>query len=252
MENTLIPKLQEDPEYQDNKFVQDLKNGYDKYQFKKLDIDMLKVKDNVFNSMKFSDYLKGFKELGNVKIGNMSLTDAFMLYNMIVNKNKYGSDRMTSLFQYYLDQSDGDNVLTSYYQSVGNLDYNNNQDIESLLNNIKFNEKDMQVNIAKTVNSQEFQKEDYIKTLVDGQLTLMRKVGNSYISVGLVVPPVQNEEISMTMLRSKNYLNDFTFGTINLQLNQALVRNLESNDKVMQAFQELTQSGKIIIKRICE
>ena len=252
MENTLIPKLQEDPEYQDNKFVQDLKNGYDKYQFKKLDIDMLKVKNNVFNSMKFSDYLKGFEELGNVKIGNMPLTDAFMLYNMIVNKNKYGSDRMTSLFQYYLDQSDGDNVLTSYYQSVGNLDYNNNQDIESLLNNIKFNEKDMQVNIAKTVNSQEFQKEDYIKTLVDGQLTLMRKVGNSYISVGLVVPPVQNEEISMTMLRSKNYLNDFTFGTINLQLNQALVRNLESNDKVMQAFQELTQSGKIIIKRICE
>ena len=202
--------------------------------------------------MKFSDYLKGFKELGNVKIGNMPLTDAFMLYNMIVNKNKYGSDRMTSLFQYYLDQSDGDNVLTSYYQSVGNLDYNNNQDIESLLNNIKFNEKDMQVNIAKTVNSQEFQKEDYIKTLVDGQLTLMRKVGNSYISAGLVVPPVQNEEVSMTMLRSKNYLNDFTFGTINLQLNQALVRNLESNDKVMQAFQELTQSGKIIIKRICE
>ena len=48
------------------------------------------------------------------------------MYNLIVNKNKYGSDRLTSLFQQYLDQNTGSNILTDYYKSVGELDYNNN------------------------------------------------------------------------------------------------------------------------------
>ena len=251
MENVLIPKLQSDSAYENNAFVQGLINGYDKFSFKKLDMDMLNIEGNIHNTVKFDKYLQGFKDLGNEKVGNMTMTDAFMLYNLIVNKNKYGSDRLTSLFQQYLDQNTGSNILTDYYKSVGELDYNNNQDIAQLLKDINFDDKDLQTNIARTVNTTDYQKDDYLKTLIDGQLTLMKRIGNDYKSVGLIVPPVQNEERVHTLLRAKNYLNDFTFGTLQIQTNQSLIRNLDSDDKFVQAMIGLTVSGKVQLELNC-
>ena len=254
METVLIPRYQKNPNFQENEFIQDFKNGYDQYTFKKLDMDMLRVKDSTFNSIKFSNYLRGFKELRNEKIGDLKLTDAFMLYNIVVNKNKYGSERMTSLFQFYLDQNvNEENILTKYYQSVGDLDYDNTQSIDELLKSIGYNESDMQSSIARVVNDVDFQKDDYVKTLVDGELVLMKRVGKGYRQVSTVVPFVENEDFGKKMLRSKNYLNDFTFGTSQLQANKALVTSLDSeNDKRAEAaLINLTQSGKIKINRIC-
>nr|DAT77691.1 MAG TPA: hypothetical protein [Caudoviricetes sp.] len=35
-------------------------------------------------------------------INNVPLSDLFVLYNLLVNKNQYGSDRLTTLFDSFL------------------------------------------------------------------------------------------------------------------------------------------------------
>jgi len=52
----------------------------------------------------------------------MPLSDWFALYNLIVNKNQYGSDRLTKIFDNFIKEYDskGDNLINRYLRYVGN------------------------------------------------------------------------------------------------------------------------------------
>lgn len=123
-----------------NPFVSDLQmnrrlepNGY-QVSYAKLPIDLMKIKSESDQVM-LEAYKDGFKKLNKMKIGNNTIADLFFLYNLIVNKNRYGSDRLTSLFNAVMLDKEDMSIIMSYQKSIGESDYV--LDLENGLYNIE-------------------------------------------------------------------------------------------------------------------
>lgn len=180
----IIPQLQETGRYGDivipnhgeNAFLQSLKVVYDKYEVPRLstELDMLR-KDSTPNSQrKFQEYLNGLSALKEVKIGELSLADWFILYNLYVNQNQYGSDRLTTVFKNSLINKGS--ILETYFKYVGSVDFNQIND--NVLQELGYNLEDLLIRIAPYVQrSQEsYAKAPYIRTtLTSGELVYKKK-----------------------------------------------------------------------------
>lgn len=71
-----------------NPFVKSLIRGFDRdVPIYKCDLNMMTVDSSNDSKIRFQNYLKGLKELKNYTINNVPLSDLFVLYNLIVNKN---------------------------------------------------------------------------------------------------------------------------------------------------------------------
>jgi hypothetical protein len=72
------------------------------------------------------NYQKGFNELVDnditIKLGKntFKVADLFFIYNLIVNKDRSGSDRLTKLFASYI--SNPNNISKSFYQFYERID----------------------------------------------------------------------------------------------------------------------------------
>lgn len=164
------------PNYENNAFLQGLQIVYDKYEIPTLatELDMLR-KDGTPNSQrKFQGYLNGLNDLKEVIIGGTSLSDWFMLYNLYVNQNSYGSDKLTTIFKNALINKGS--VLETYFKYIGKIDYNNLDD--NVLQELGYNLDDLLMRIAPYVpRSQEHTTRfPYIRTTsVKGELIYKKK-----------------------------------------------------------------------------
>ena len=120
-----------------------------------LDIDMLNIAVSTYTIKKYSRYLQGFTELSECKYDNGTLQDIFMLYNLLVNNNKYGRHRITSIFQ------------ERYKQDINNLD-NENYKQSSLSNWYQFIGLQDSENIWETISSHKLEGDpNYRKQVLD-------------------------------------------------------------------------------------
>lgn len=126
-------KMQEFPE---NRFIDGLLVKKDHgVPSLSLDIDMLNISKSRESTLRYAAYEEDFNKLINYKIGQFNLQDMFMIYNLFVNQNKYGYNRLTTLFQSKLLE-DVHNIgnpqyiysaLMQWYQHLGQADKNNIQ-----------------------------------------------------------------------------------------------------------------------------
>jgi hypothetical protein len=76
------------------------------------------------NSRAMSKFARMVNDFNRLDIGNSGLpvkiTDYFILYNLLVNKNQQGKDRLTTLFSYNIAQ--GDSILSSYFKFIAQED----------------------------------------------------------------------------------------------------------------------------------
>lgn len=128
MERNIIPYLK--VKYNDNKFLSGLierkrpQGGVDRTWIS------TKVRMNRLMDPKNLDllhhYKKDFDELVNsnkkLKVGNseIKIADLFFLYNLIVNQDKFGSDRLTKLFRNYVTNINS--VSRSFYEFYSDID----------------------------------------------------------------------------------------------------------------------------------
>lgn len=100
-----------------------------------LDIDMLNIDKSRESTVRYAAYEEDFNKLINYKIGQFNLQDLFMIYNLFVNGNKYGYNRLTTLFQSKLIE-DINNIenpqytpsaLMQWYRHLGQADKANIQ-----------------------------------------------------------------------------------------------------------------------------
>ena len=122
MENNIVPYLKS--KYKDNDFISGLITR------KKDNRSWLttKVRMNKLNDAKNLDllvnYQKGFDKLmdQSIKIGDteFKILDLLFLYNVIVNKDKAGSDRLTKLFKNYI--SNPNSISRSFYEYQSDID----------------------------------------------------------------------------------------------------------------------------------
>lgn len=126
-------KMQSFPE---NKFINGLRIiGDGNRDVLALDIDMLNIDKSRESTLRYADFEEDFNKLINYKIGQFNLQDIFMIYNLFVNGNKYGYNRLTTLFQSKLIE-DINNIgnpqyipsaLMQWYRHLGQADKANIQ-----------------------------------------------------------------------------------------------------------------------------
>lgn len=141
------------PDYSTNQFIQGLRIVYDKYEVPRIsmELDMMKTDSTPSSQKLFQEYLNGFYKLKDVKINGTSLSDWFILYNLFVNQNSYGSDKLTTIFKNQV--ANKNSILEHYFQFIGKLDY---QEItDEVLKDLEYNIDDLLIRIAPYVSRSE-------------------------------------------------------------------------------------------------
>lgn len=146
METTVIPELKKGlvdgkrggRRLRTNPFLQGLQMAKrtdnftrDSVNYVKLPIDMLNIKTES-DQANFDKYKGGFSELKSVSLQGRPLTDWFFLYNLVVNNNMFGSDRLTTIFGDFLLE-DSDSIILKYQKTVGDSDYFGTLDLENFV-----------------------------------------------------------------------------------------------------------------------
>lgn len=259
-ENVVIPKLQKgeyydgsktisDENLKKNKFIQNLIRATDgETPLYKVNLDMLAKDASANNITKFQEYVTGLKMLQNAqyKIQGIPLSDWFMIYNLIVNKNSYGSDRMTTLLQEFVSDNKS-NFLTKYLNHIGTLDYS------QVIDKIHYSIEDALIATAKTVSSTYGHKEPMLIMYTEDGPQLMIKTGYGYTNFDQLIPPVSGETKEQYLQRLTNRLE---YGTLRINYNSFIeeaIKQLNNLDtKAIDILKDLVRQGALIIDNICK
>lgn len=182
-----------------NPFIQALMRGNDR------DVPVWKTNVNIssdssYTRVQLSRFSKGLNQLSNYKIGNLSVSDWFAVYNLIVNKNQYGSDRLTKIFESFIKEFDikGDNVINRYLKYVGEHDYSE-QEIDKMMD---FTAMDLFIAQARVVSSLKGQKDPVVIMYEDKVPVYYKNIGfNKYEKMDDILPAFPGESIEQRLHR---------------------------------------------------
>ena len=182
-----------------NPFIQSLMRGSDR------DVPVWKTNVNIssdssYTRVQLSKFSKGLNQLSNYKIGNLSISDWFAVYNLIVNKNQYGSDRLTKIFEGFIKEFDnkGDNIINRYLKYVGEHDYSERE----ISNMMDFTAMDLFISQARVVSSLKGQKDPVVIVYEDKVPVYYKNVGfNRYEKMDNILPALPGESIEQKLHR---------------------------------------------------
>lgn len=229
-----------------NDFVISLMKGRDNdIPIWKTDVNM--ASDTPYTLLKIAKFGKGLQQLHSIKLGNYSIADWFAIYNFIVNKNQYGSDRLTKAFEVFLNTFNGkkESVISDYLEFIGQIDYDK-QDIQNIFD---INIYDMLMQSARVVDSYENSKalmvikdmKYYIKTgSKPGAYTEFGDVAETNNSYTL------QEQINKYMIRKSYYTLSKPFTEFVDRIQSILDHN-----SAYKGFTYLMQRGNLIINLEC-
>ena len=168
-----------------------------------MDIDVLQPNVNTQSELAYDEILRGMVELDNSKSlykdSGLTIADILQLYNILVNNNKYGSERLTTTFKVCKNPN---NILNKYLKWTGKHDLNE----EAIFNEGVYDYDLIDYKIASAPLITEFQErnhnEDYVKVRDDVQgyiLKKLDKVNNLYVPKSLIPssPEIETPEQGM-------------------------------------------------------
>lgn len=196
-----------------NQFVQGLRLTRDSTGLPQLksSINLISPKATPSIAIKFADQTKGLYELNSYRIQGKSITDWLAIYNLIVNQNQWGAERLTPLFKTIVD-SQADSILNRYFAGIGEIDYNQ-EATKSKLYDLGFNIDDLEFRLAPIINrfTESRHREKFVQEY-DGEGNLVYKKYNDQTGEYEYWSPVQenNSNITEYNQRQQNYHNYFT------------------------------------------
>lgn len=232
-ENTIIPLLKQgktwnyvngkiyeslDPEIKSNPFIMALrkvrKNDLHYYT---VDLNMLTIENSTDSQQKFQQYSQSLQKLSTKEFGGMMLSDWFMLYNLIITKNGYGSDKLTTLFDTFLKSKTSTKLLNDYFKYVGDLDFEKDVELDTehldpKSSNLIIGFEDALISAAPIVKSTVGHKEPYVLVNAGDGLMLKQWDRGKYSDVGLILKKLKGEDIDAYLERVNNFTNYYTFG----------------------------------------
>lgn len=233
----------------ENKFIDDIKIDNDKnkdkfnYDFYRCSIDLSSTNSRVqqkVNELSISlndlfgvNYIKGNN---STNIGNL-----FVLYNLIVNQNRYGANKLTSILGMSVTNNNPNSILNQYLKSVGNNDFN-----QSLSNNFEIIGDDAEKVLAPIV------KESKLKN-ISGNYARVYDMDNRVYRLMKKVDGDWEDAISTDIDTLKTYNNYYT-------LNRPNVRNIfwgisqtnKNQDKDLITLKNLIALGQLNITVKCK
>ena len=276
-ENTIIPALKEGIiyDYQDgqvvkvqnstlssNKFIQSLIKGDNKgIPLYKCNLDMMTIDNSPLSKIKFQNYVKGLQELQKIKINNnsISLADLFVLYNLIVNKDQYGSDRMTTLFDTMVQSKNELSLINKYFKFVGDLDYNakvstsNGIQVEYDGKSFGISVQDLMIRAAAIVNTAIGQKDPVIIVNTESGPELRKKVGYTYDKWREIIPKISGETKDEYLTRLYYHNSYFVLGGSYQDLIESQIKSLRNmDDDALATIKQLMQQCVLYITSVCQ
>lgn len=174
-----------------------------------VDIDLMNPDVTSASRLAYDEILRGMAQFEKIKYGNSGYTiaDIFQLYNLIVNRNQYGGERLTTAFKVCSDQN---NVLNRYFKFTAERDIDYNFTPEYAL-------IDYQINAAPLVSSvmEKFSRDPFIKVkdpVWDYVIKKYNERGNVYKEHPLL-PAFSEDGISTEQRNQRriNYMNNCPF-----------------------------------------
>ena len=120
MEENIIPALK--AKFNGNRFLDALarrdnaKLGSETYA---LPLQMMEIDSDEGMMEQYAGYLQDFNNIAKEPYAGMTIGDWFFLYNLIVNKNGFGQQSLTRIFEDLVDSVNCPKVIQMYYESVG-------------------------------------------------------------------------------------------------------------------------------------
>lgn len=253
-ENFIIPKLKEgkyitieegkivekfDDRLKSNKFIQGLVSGEDReLPLYRMNVDMLNYDRTPEGTMKMQNYIQGLQALKDIDINGRSLSDWFIIYNLYVNHNSYGSNRLTTLFDSFIDNSGESSIIKDYFNYIGKLSYygtaewiGNNK---ILINDNKGNTFDLDVEdlfmmSALTVSNTFGKKDPMYRVTKDAGSVFEKRVGyGGYTTVPNIYFSGDTQEQTVNR---QNIIDSYnTMGGIAQEERVQLIENLDKLD----------------------
>lgn len=120
MEENIIPALK--AKFNGNRFLDAIarrdnaKLGSETYA---LPLQMMEIDSDEGMMEQYAGYLQDFNNIAKEPYAWMTVGDWFFLYNLVVNKNGFGQQSLTRIFEDLVDSVNCPKVIQMYYKSVG-------------------------------------------------------------------------------------------------------------------------------------
>ena len=222
----------------DNDFIKNLVIEIDSKSgkpFYKLDINMAQIETGIEAQTLYENMLNGLEQLSHVYYQNHSIAEWFMLYNLVVNKNKYGEDRLTSIFKSFVDSDkSGSKLYNDYYNFIGTVDHTYHDNLETILG-INYNDIDLYLAPVVPEYLEQYSKTKYILQYVDGMpiYKYRKSMREPYVEI--------NTGISRNIISTKSQQE-----TDEIRRNTALYYlRLSPNQSNIQYFRDSLDSGEM-------
>lgn len=283
-ENVIIPKLKQgivmDMDEQGNvvekKYSELLNNPFisglirateQKVPIYKVGLNMMTIEDSTESQKKYQGYVQGLQQLANYKYGQNKVSDLFMLYNLIINRNQYGASRLTTLFDPFVQKNQSLGLLSKYLKYVGDIDYYGVVHLDTDVNfdsskyskdtpilNISY--KDIMMSAAPTVRSTKGQNDPYLIQLTEEGPVIMQKTGNKiYSTMQTFLKKGINEDQDHYLERINNERSYFVLGgqfsdMLQTQLNT--IAELKDTDSIISYINNFIRDGLLTVDKVCE
>ena len=248
----------------DNQFIKTLTYDIDrstKQRYLKLDLDMQNISSSAYNEVQYQKCLNDFIKLKTEFIGNESITDILMLYNLLINKNKFGRDRLTTLFESFIGIIKDNSIIKEVMQYLGDFDFKEKDTPKTLkdLYEWGYHRDDALFAVAPIVSEAQessTKAEIILQRNGEGRLVFKRRLDSGYPEWASEIISDDYNEIfgseENRASRAERYLNYKNYGVLKIPM--ASLRNnnitkLESYDEntIYEALYNLTKSGIITI-----
>lgn len=164
------------------------------------DIDLLNPDITIQSREAYDDILRGMADFETRQYqGDYTIADILQMYNIAVNNNQYGGERLTTSFKVCTNPK---NILNQYLKFISDQDW----DIET---DQEYNYTDYQIAAAPIISTyaESYHQEPFVKVNDPVRGYVLKKLDNNnqYQEYDLIPPPVPDEDYQSKMNRLQNF-----------------------------------------------
>lgn len=190
------------------------------------DIDLLNPDITIQSREAYDDILRGMADFETRQYqGGYTIADILQMYNIAVNNNQYGGERLTTSFKVCTNPK---NILNQYLKFISDQDW----DIET---DQEYNYTDYQIAAAPIISTyaESYHQEPFVKVNDPVRGYVLKKLdsNNQYQEYDLIPPPVPDENYQSKMNRLQNFSENSPLEMPNMHNTLFLTKTMDFDGK---------------------
>ena len=190
------------------------------------DIDLLNPDITIQSREAYDDILRGMADFETRQYqGDYTIADILQMYNIAVNNNQYGGERLTTSFKVCTNPK---NILNQYLKFISDQDW----DIET---DQEYNYTDYQIAAAPIISTyaESYHQELFVKVNDSVRGYVLKKLdsNNQYQEYDLIPPPVSDESYQSKMNRLQNFSENSPLEMPNMHNTLFLTKTVDFDGK---------------------